>query len=160
MSLVQIHGGGQKPVGDIVLIHGLYGDVHGTWMSSQMSSQFVQLATHSKHHFRFWMNKSDGFTSRQGQTHDDLSDESRQNHPCYWPKDFLAQDFANHRIFACQYRSDVGQFLGEGDQPGSAIRMAKSLLSQIVRVRKSCYFRPLAFVYHTLGGCLAYLVCY
>jgi hypothetical protein len=147
--------GGNYPRGDIFLVHGLYGDAKETWTYHPSSSDPQKTAKkHGKFHFRIHKSVS----SRSP----DLSKaSSTQNEPgksYFWPETLLFNDYPDHAIITCQYRSSTSDFFRDHNHSGSAYDIAGAFLRELVAWKSQFPLRPSAFICHSLGGIIAALV--
>ncbi|KAM0796938.1 hypothetical protein BDR22DRAFT_936967 [Usnea florida] len=72
----------------------------------------------------------------------------------FWPRDLLADDVTNIRIFTYGYDSNLSHY-GSGPANQSNIHQhGLTLLNDVSAKRRECQNRPLIFVAHSLGGLL------
>ncbi|GIC84980.1 uncharacterized protein Aud_000807 [Aspergillus udagawae] len=95
LGFTEIRGGGPTPVADIVLVHGLGGHPEDTW------TYLSNTTTHSRRSRR---RRFFGRERRENTT--------PVRPKIFWPRELLAQDVQNCRIFTYGYDSDVFNFLG------------------------------------------------
>jgi hypothetical protein len=71
---------------------------------------------------------------------------------CFWPQEFLVNDFPNTRIFTYGYDSAVTNFFAGPANTGNILDRGQDLLQRISSFRTQCPGRPLIFIAHSLGG--------
>ncbi|KAI0097934.1 hypothetical protein GGR51DRAFT_566116 [Nemania sp. FL0031] len=150
--------GGEDPVVDIVLIHGLGGHPERSWSTS------AGPAPTSENHrrspvarigswFRYQLRRPLGIVSAAESmtsnhpTSNSKRRESSSARPIFWPRDMLAQDFKNARILTFGYESDP-----RGSGQDNLYTLSKSFVARLADKRMNHSTRPIIFICHSLGG--------
>ncbi|GFF85142.1 hypothetical protein IFM53868_04387 [Aspergillus udagawae] len=136
LGFTEIRGGGPTPVADIVLVHGLGGHPEDTW------TYLSNTTTHSRRSRR---RRFFGRERRENTT--------PVRPKIFWPRELLAQDVQNCRIFTYGYDSDVFNFLGSVNRT-NLYQHATDLLVALTDQRRETSTSPIIFVAHSLGGIL------
>ncbi|PGH19131.1 hypothetical protein AJ80_04209 [Polytolypa hystricis UAMH7299] len=169
--------GGENPIADIVLIHGLGGHPRTTWSTSghvprpsrkpkletrkrgRLGGFVRRLANRSPRPRTPKARRAESPSITYGQKLDNVSHptstaSSRHKAPSlprgvFWPKDLLAEGFANVRILVFGYISDRRAL------KNNIYTLSIELLSRLADKRVDHYpTRPIIFICHGLGGIL------
>lgn len=142
----------------IVFVHGLQGHPQKTWscaaaaesQASQNRTIAEPQASTDKSWWHFWSHTQ--LEASKGVDNGSHGTEESANHSqTFWPKDLLAEDFPQARIFTFGYNTQVTRGYAAINQ-GSIFSHARNLLYDLEIERKDCRDRDLVFVAHSLGG--------
>jgi hypothetical protein len=137
----------QKPVADIVFVHGLQGHPGRTWTYKGKITVPVPVSpskssSNSIRRFSFSWNRSEPKLSRT------VTKATK----VFWPSDLLPLDLPNVRILTYGYDSKVTKwFCGAANQMNLEDH-GTSFLNSLEAQRRNCRGRPIIFVAHSLGG--------
>ena len=142
---------GQRPVADVIFIHGLQGHPRKTW-TYQAPNLPEKTQSGSKWKARHGLGQrirnsiSGSRKIERGHMNPDAAVE------VYWPVDLLPQDFPNIRIFTYGYDSKVTHWFRGPSMQLDIFSYGESLLNGVEAHRRADPSRPLIFIVHSLGG--------
>ncbi|KFZ09362.1 hypothetical protein V502_08808 [Pseudogymnoascus sp. VKM F-4520 (FW-2644)] len=138
-GFTELHPGGnanERPVADIVLVHGLGGHPIDTWTYTPPKLSAGGLR------------RTLGIPKKQSEERDNDGDRS-----IFWPAELLPQSVKNARILTYGYDSDPVHFLNSVNR-SNIYQHATNLLQNLSDERMEDPNRPIIFVAHSLGGIL------
>ncbi|KAI9155556.1 Vegetative incompatibility protein [Paramyrothecium foliicola] len=130
---------GDAPIVDIVFVHGIQGHPYKTWKFHAPAPTKQRTSIRALLHRRA---KGADSTPGDGSLPDTV----------FWPKDLLADDFANARILTYGYDSRVSHFFRGPANQNNISGHGRSLLNALELHRRDDPKRPIIFIVHSLGG--------
>lgn len=142
IGISKVSDGGPAPEVDIVFVHGLEGHPEKTWTEKQpdptpqpvkSKRAKVKNALHIRSKAKLPVHES-------------------QEPPCFWPRDLLAKDFPQARIYTYGYDSRITRFFRGTTSTSNIHDQGRGLNRAVASIRSKCRGRPLIFIAHSLGG--------
>ena len=130
-------------VADVVFVHGLQGHPWKSWRFKGTTKKRT-LVEDSQALKRFGLFKRDS----------PIWKTEEQKRIIFWPRETLAGDISNIRIFTYGYDSHVSHYLSGPANKSSISQHGLALLNRVSDARHDYSDRPLIFVAHSLGGLL------
>ncbi|KAF8243556.1 hypothetical protein K440DRAFT_668537, partial [Wilcoxina mikolae CBS 423.85] len=134
---------GQKPIADIIFVHGLQGHPRETWVFTTTTTH-AELERGSKPYCC-------GLFQRKPKSIS-FNDNVSQINTVYWPEDLLCTDFPNARVLTYGYDSHVSRFFSGPANKNNIYQHGRDLLNSLEAIRRENPNRPIIFVVHSLGG--------
>ena len=140
----------ESPIADVIFIHGLQGHPRKTWTYEDPHiAEGNRQGSRQKGKHGISLRISGAFgRAKKGEP----SSINSSVPEVYWPKDLLAQDFPNLRIFTYGYDSRVTHWFKGPAMQLDIYSYGESLLNGVEARRRADPSRPLIFIVHSLGG--------
>ncbi|KAI9855814.1 MAG: hypothetical protein M1813_009623 [Trichoglossum hirsutum] len=135
---------GERPVADVVFVHGLQGHPKETWACREAASEAPAESGDDQPFWRRVKTKSRGNQPMMART--------QKGNQIFWPEDFLPSDCPSARILTWGYDSKVTKLFSGPANQNSFLGHAQNLLLDLDYDRRHHSTRPLIFVAHSLGG--------
>ncbi|CRK30176.1 hypothetical protein BN1723_014348 [Verticillium longisporum] len=130
---------------NIIFVHGLRGHPLRTWGDDEDNTNADHASSFLRATFRKWRGKS-----RHGASEDTLNThDAAQRHP-FWPRDLLADDLPNARIWTYGYNADAVEGMFGATNKNSVSQHGRDFAIKFER--KLDDQEPIIFVAHSLGG--------